>query len=415
MQTKRESNAKRVLFLVVDGMNDLPIAELKGSTPLEIAKTFAMDFLASRGDCGLLKLFDFGPESDEAMLALLGLKPELLYPGRGILEAYGSGLAIENNAIYFRCNLVKVKGRRILDFEFKPDEKLKKKIEKIISKIKLGINFKFKFVKGHRAILIFRERELGDKVTNTNPAYELCGINKLSKALPRPKNRAFFIKPAEALDESSLLTAKKLNEFSEKALLALKHAGLELGIVARGASKKGKWFDKLKRIKKFRGWALISEMPVEIAIGKLLGMKIYDYTNNYNLLAEKVAKLLSKHNVYLQIKGPDAYGHRGDYRGKAACIEEIDRLFLLPLLEKLAGKKIKLILTCDHITSSKHLSHYPGPLTWIKCDLARIRKEELEELVSLSQISSKSYKSKLKFSEKSCEKKKIIKASQLLN
>lgn len=388
----------KICFLVIDGMNDLPIKQLSNKTPLEVAKTETIDFLASKGSYGLIKLFDFAPESDEAMMALLDLNPEKNFPGRGILEAYGAGLALERNAIYFRCNVVKVKGKRILDFQAKISDKLKKKIEKLINSIDLGINFKFKFTKGHRAVLIFKGKNFSDAVSNTNPVY-VIERNKLSKALPRPKSKFYFIKKAIALKKTknAIFTAKKLNEFTEKVLELLKK--YNLAIVVRGASKHGRWFNELKKYKKYREWALISEMPVEIAIGKLVGMKIYNYEQSYIKLVKKVLNLLRKHNVYLQIKGPDAHGHRGDYRGKIKSIEKIDRKFLRPLIKGLLGKNIQLIITCDHITSSKHLSHYKGPVTFLKVNLRNIKKIE---------------KTKINFSEKLCRSRKIIKPKFLL-
>ncbi|WP_250664487.1 hypothetical protein, partial [Escherichia coli] len=76
----------------------------------------------------MVKLFDFAPESDEAMMALLQLNPKKNYPGRGILEAYGAGIPLIKNAVFFRCNIVKVIGKKIVDFEPKLNEKIKKHI-----------------------------------------------------------------------------------------------------------------------------------------------------------------------------------------------------------------------------------------------------------------------------------------------
>lgn len=394
---------KKICFIVIDGMNDLAIKELNKKTPLEIANTYTMDFLAAKGTYGLVKLFDFAPESDEAMMSLLSLMPEKNYPGRGILEAYGSGLPLEKEAVYFRCNLVKIRGRRILDFQARITKDLIKKIEKTINRINLNIDFEFKFTKGHRAVLIFRGKKFSDAVTNTNPVYiplNHIGSGKLSKALPRPPNKSYFIKSSKPLKKTkeAIFTAKKINEFTKKTLKVLKPYGL--GIILRGASKLGLWFQSLKKSKKYSKWALVSEMPVEIAIGKILGMKIFDYYSDYRKLSHIVLKLLRTRNVYLQIKGPDSYGHRGDYLRKTESIEKIDKQFLSPLVENLVGRNVLLIITCDHITSSKHYSHYKGPTTFIKTNLNSLYKD-------------KKYKI-LNFSEKECKKKKIIKPSDLI-
>lgn len=419
----KKTKRKRICFIVIDGLNDLPIKELNNKTPLEIARTPNIDLLAAYGECGMLHLFDFAPESDEAMMALLNLNMKL-YPGRGILETYN--MKTEKNAVYFRCNIVKIENlekNRIVDFEAKISEKLKKKIEKIVNKIDIGIDFDFKFTKGHRAVLVFKGK-FSDVVSNTNPVYKKK-LNGLSIALPRPKEKKFFIEKAKALNksENSILTAKKLNEFTEKCIEALKQ--YKLAIVARGASK----LDKLKKLEvfknKWKDWILISEMPVEISIAKAIGMKIESYEKNYKKLAKKVAKLLESKNVYIQIKGPDTFSHRGDFIGKAKNIEKIDNQFFRVLLKtlfvlfstcskekKLKEKKIfdelLMIITCDHITSSKHLSHYKGNLTYIKTNI----KEMFENIENIEKEKMKRiYK---KFCEAACKKKKIIKANELI-
>ena len=368
----------KICFVVIDGLNDLPMKELKFKTPLEIAKTFWLDTLASNGIYGKIKFFNFAPESDEAMMKLLNLNPEKNYPGRGIFEAFGFGLKLEKKAIYFRANVVKLKEKKIVDFEPEISESLKKKIEEKINKICLDVPFIFKITKGHRGVLILKGN-LSDKVSNTNPSYKRKG--NLSMALKRfPKIKKCF--PLEKT-RNAKTTAKIINKFTKKSLEVLKKYGL--AIVLRGASKLGNWKKKIE--KKYRGWIVISDMPVEIGIGKIVGMKVEKYEKDYRKLAKKVMKLLKKNNVYLQIKGPDYYAHKGDYIGKIKSIEKIDKEFFSYLIKKLKGKDVLLIVACDHITSTRHKVHYKGNPTFIKINL-----KNLEE------------KRKIKFSEKICKK-----------
>ncbi|MGE5638147.1 MAG: phosphoglycerate mutase, partial [Chloroflexota bacterium] len=64
----------KLIYAVIDGMGDLPIAELGNKTPLEAAKTPNMDFLAQSGQTGLMYTVGEGvaPESDAAVISLLG-------------------------------------------------------------------------------------------------------------------------------------------------------------------------------------------------------------------------------------------------------------------------------------------------------------------------------------------------------
>lgn len=45
----------KYLLLIPDGMADWEVEELDGRTPLEVAETENMDFLAKEGACGIAK------------------------------------------------------------------------------------------------------------------------------------------------------------------------------------------------------------------------------------------------------------------------------------------------------------------------------------------------------------------------
>ena len=66
---------KKIFYIVLDGLGDEPIKELKGKTPLEEAVTPYMDYLAKEGMQGLMYPVKEGiaPESDIAVISLLGL------------------------------------------------------------------------------------------------------------------------------------------------------------------------------------------------------------------------------------------------------------------------------------------------------------------------------------------------------
>ena len=75
-------------------MGDLPIKSLGNKTPLEAAQTPNMDALAKNGKIGLMYSVKKGiaPESDVAVISLLGYDPFKYSTGRGVIEAAGAGL-----------------------------------------------------------------------------------------------------------------------------------------------------------------------------------------------------------------------------------------------------------------------------------------------------------------------------------
>ena len=97
---------KKILYVVLDGVGDLPIKELGDKTPLEAAVTPNMDRLAQSGKTGIVYTVGKGiaPESDIAVISLLGYDAHKYYTGRGPLESFAEGLAVNDGDVAFRVN-----------------------------------------------------------------------------------------------------------------------------------------------------------------------------------------------------------------------------------------------------------------------------------------------------------------------
>ena len=69
----------KYVVVLGDGMADEPIPEIGGRTPLEDARTPAMDALASVSEIGLVQTIPEGmkPGSDTANLSVLGYDPKI--------------------------------------------------------------------------------------------------------------------------------------------------------------------------------------------------------------------------------------------------------------------------------------------------------------------------------------------------
>ncbi len=108
----------KYIILVGDGMADYPIKELGGRTPLEVAETPNMDFIAQNGQMGQVKTIPdtMSPGSDVANFSILGYDPLEYYTGRGPLEAANLGIQLKEDEVAFRCNLVTVEGERLIDY-----------------------------------------------------------------------------------------------------------------------------------------------------------------------------------------------------------------------------------------------------------------------------------------------------------
>jgi len=143
-------------------------------------------------------------------------------------------------------------------------------------------------------------------------------------------------------------------------------------------------------------WAVLADMPLEIGIGKLIGMKVIrapppTFTaSDYEERARKTLALLREFDgVYVHIKGPDLFGHDGDAVGKRKSVEDIDRFFFKPLLKKLGLNNTRVAVTADHSTPCELKAHSNTPVPF---------------LIAGNGVSEQGV---LKFGEKECRKKGV--------
>jgi 2,3-bisphosphoglycerate-independent phosphoglycerate mutase len=153
----------KLIYVAIDGMGDLPIAELGNRTPLEAAKTPNLDFLAKNGKTGLMYTVRKGvaPESDVAVISLLGYDPFEYSTGRGIIEAVGAGIDVKDGDLALRCNFATLgQGKTIIDRRVKrtlTTEEATELSSAANNEIRLEScpsTFEFKNTLGHRAVLV---------------------------------------------------------------------------------------------------------------------------------------------------------------------------------------------------------------------------------------------------------------------
>jgi 2,3-bisphosphoglycerate-independent phosphoglycerate mutase len=368
------------LIIVLDGLGDRPNAALRGKTPLEAARPRALNALARRGRTGLAVVAGrVAPESDVGVFAVLGYNPLGHFVARGALEALGAGLRFQNGWLALRANFATVAsdgktiidrrvGRSLTSAEAKALEK------EINAKVKLnGADFVFRATVAHRGALVIRapraREALSGKISNTDPAY--ARVRGMGAALEKFKPEIADCVPLEKT-QAAQRAAELVNEFTAKANRVLEESATNKARGAAGLLPANAVLlrDAESRAtppkKKLAEWTLIADMPLEIGIGRFLGMKVTPLPTpaaalskkEYTLRVKKTLAALKKSaGVYVHIKGPDLFGHDGDAQGKTRCIREIDAGFIAPLAKKIDWRATRVLITADHSTPCKLKAH----------------------------------------------------------
>ncbi|HZN35472.1 MAG TPA: cofactor-independent phosphoglycerate mutase, partial [Pirellulaceae bacterium] len=105
-------------IVIPDGCADEPQAALGGKTPLQAARTPAMDEIARLGVVGRSNNVPahLPPGSDVANLSLFGYDPNKYFTGRAPLEAAAQGIQLGPADWAIRCNLVTIENQTMRSF-----------------------------------------------------------------------------------------------------------------------------------------------------------------------------------------------------------------------------------------------------------------------------------------------------------
>jgi len=374
-----------MVYVLLDGVGDLPHPDLKGTTPLDYAQTPNLDRMTRNGAMGEVISVGKGiaPESDIAVFNMLGYKfQHSEYAGRGVIEAVGTGIDFKDGDLALRGNFATVNDEGII-----VDRRAGRKIERedavAISK---EIEGKVRFSEpnssvvvvptiGHRVIVRIRceGKPLSAEITNTDPAYARIDGMGIAKAV------GDYMKIERCLPlrdiPNATLTSTLVNEFTEQSLKVMRESAVNRmrgqggkkllnSILLRDA---GNHYPKVVPINDLYSmrFSCIVDMPVEIGIAEILKMKTFNAggLTDYEEKARVAAKAMDTENaIYVHLKGPDEFGHDGDATGKMKNIEEIDRRFFGTLLDNIDTSKVAIVVSADHSTPCINKGHSDDPV-----------------------------------------------------
>ncbi|MFN3870438.1 MAG: 2,3-bisphosphoglycerate-independent phosphoglycerate mutase [Aquificaceae bacterium] len=350
-----QKNDNKILLIVLDGIGGLPIID--GKTELELAKTPNLDSLTKNSALGLHIPVDYGitPGSGPGHLGIFGYDPLEYEIGRGILEALGLGLQVEDTDIAIRGNYATaerlngklvIKDRRAGRIPTEENRRITQKLSEAIKEID-GVKVYFSAGMEHRIAILLRFPEPlpegSDKLSDTDPQKE--GLEP--------------IKPV-GLTEASERVAKVVQKLLERIEEVLRDEPKANYVLLRGFSQKPKMESFEKRFG-LRACA-IAVYPMYKGLASLVGMDLISFEGQS--IEDQIKTLKDVWQNYdfffLHIKKTDSFGEDGNYQGKVKVIEEFDKN--LPSILELKPKV--LVITGDHSTPSvlKGHSWHPVPV-----------------------------------------------------
>ncbi len=362
----------KYLVMLCDGMADEPFEKLGNKTPMELAKKPTMDFLASKGEVGIVKTVADGmkPGSDVANLSVLGYDSAVYYTGRSPLEAASIGIDLKDTDVTLRCNLVTLSDESDYDkktmVDYCADDISSEEAAVLVNYLqeKLG-NDTFKFYPGvsYRHCLVW-DNGNKDKVSFT-PPHDISQ-RVITDYIPKGE----MVQPLYDLMKKSydLLKDHPINKAREERgrkpanSIWLWGEGTKT-ILDSFQSKFGKKGSMISAVDLLKGIAISADMN-SVDVDGATGYIDTNFEGKANAAIEEFKK--GQDFVYIHVEAPDECGHRGEYENKVKAIQLIDEKILTPVVEFLKGYDDFAVLVCpDHPTPLNIKTHSSNPVPYL--------------------------------------------------
>lgn len=361
----------KAIILVCDGMADRRCSTLGGLTPLQAARPKSFDWIASRGECGLMDPISPGvpPGSDTAHLAILGYDPYKHYTGRGAFEALGAGIELEHNDVAFRCNFATVnddgivvdrRAGRISDEDAKV---LSESLNGIRLARNSDIDILFKHTVEHRGVLVLRGEGLSRFVSDADP--HKTGLKFLySKPLT---DSSAAKKTADALNEFVEISRKILAEHEVNKRRARCGQPLANIVLPRGAGTLPV-VEKLPTKFGIKA-AAIAGGAVYKGVCKAVGFDVLEVkgatgtvdTNPDAKMRAAINAIKVYDLVFVHVKATDVVSHDKNPTKKVEVLSKISAAFST-IISEVNLEETCVLITSDHTTPSEVGEHTGDPV-----------------------------------------------------
>ncbi|MDZ4859973.1 MAG: cofactor-independent phosphoglycerate mutase [Candidatus Hydrogenedentes bacterium] len=362
----------KYLVLLGDGMADFPIPELDGRTPLEAAKTPAMDEIARLGICALFKPIpdDLPAGSDIGNLTMFGYNPHETFTGRAPLEAARQGVLLKPGEVAFRCNLVTLEDGRMRSFtsgHITTEEaaaiipSLNRAFENYPILLHPGVSYR------HLGVVQSGDLSLADlTAAKCEPPHNITD-QEYAPYLPSGAAGAFL---REIMEQSQSILAD--HPVSRARVNRGDLAPTSVWLWGQGVSPRMQSFRDRFGI----SGAVVSAVDLVNGIGVCAGLEVLEVPGATGYLDTnyegKVSAALSAFDrvdfVYLHIEATDETSHEGKLDLKLRALEDFDSRVVAPCLDyALKRGDVRVLVAPDHITALSTKTHAGGPVPFALC------------------------------------------------
>ncbi len=347
----------KYLICVPDGAADLPVPELNGYTPLEVARTPHLDALATRGSVGRASVIPEGmpPGSDVGNMSIFGFDPVEYHTGRAPIEVAALGLSLRPDQAAFRCNLVTVSPGNVM-LDYAGGNPSSEAAAEVIAQI---------------------DRELGGDGVSFH-----AGVSFRHAMIgPEAWLDARCIPPHDLSDDQVIEPGGKMGAPLRDLMEASKDILAESDLVAtqiwlwgQGSQPQMPSFVEAHGVEA----GLVTAVDLVRGLGVLTGVEICDipgatgwYDTNYegkrDIALQKLSDGLDLFIIH--VEASDEAGHAGDVAEKVAALENWDQRILadlVPALDSLGPWR--LLMVPDHATPLRTRTHTSDPVPYLMVD-----------------------------------------------
>lgn len=357
-------------IVIPDGCADEPQASLGGKTPLEAARTPAMDALAAAGAVGRAQHVPAHLPAGSAVanMSLLGYDPVTHFTGRAPIEAAAQGIALGPEDWAIRCNLVTIQDQIMEDFT--AGHVGTEEASQLLATAQEQLDpSPLEFVTGvsYRNLLLFRsdhERAPFSTDTQTVAPHDLTD-QSVAEHYPRG--------PGSRLLNSLMADSGRWfadHPVNRRRVAADKRPVTHIWLWGLGRTPTLAAFASTYGLE----GAMITAVDLLRGLAALIGWKRIDvpgatgYTDtDYRAKGQAaVAALRDNDLVCVHVEAPDEASHEGDTEAKVRALEEIDQHIVAPVrsaIEQLGGGR--MLVTPDHPTPLRTKTHSHGAVPFV--------------------------------------------------